>query len=126
MWSNKALGLVALGLIGALASLPAAARSSAQHRLACPNQLGGKILIDGQVLDGPIVDNAILQGDDMSAGRFDERDGWIVGYVYEQGRKVSLECNYAGGGKTFVTTAKRVDRCLFTRRKRAVRLSCYR
>jgi len=126
MWSNKAFGLVAFGLSGALAALPAAARSSAQHLLACPNQLAGEILIGGQVLDGPIADNAILQGDDMPAGSSDERAGWNVAYVYRQGRKVSLECDYAGGGKTFVTAEKRVDHCRFTRRKRAVRLSCYR
>ena len=105
---------------------PALARSGheADKVLACPARLLGQPLRNGQVLDGPPQDIAILRGDDLPARGHDIAVIWRVRYIYQRGGTVSLECEYAKVGKAYLAITARVNACRFTQHGDVVRLSC--
>lgn len=93
---------------------------------ACPARHDGQPLVSGQVLDGPLQDNAILVPDSGGTRHGVDHGRWDVGYVYDAGRKVTLDCRY-GAGKVSVPMAveTRVETCSSSESKnKAVVLGC--
>ncbi len=112
--------------VAAASATPSPARSSHVDDavMACPARLLGQPLRNGQVLDGPPQDIAILRGDDLPARGNDIRVIWHVGYIYQRDGQVSLECEYGKVGKAYLAIKARVTACHFTQHGDVVRLSC--
>lgn len=109
----KLVLVVALALVGA--------QARATDLRACPAAHDGQPLATGQVLDGPLQDNAILVPDSGTSRHGVETGRWQVGYVYDAGRQVTLDCQYGAARVSApVVVAARVEACTYAKSKQGV------
>jgi hypothetical protein len=72
----------------------------------------GKILMQAEVYDGPVDDNAMLAPDSSSGTASKGKNRFDVGGVYAQGRHVVVGCHYKGEAKpVFVEIKTKVKTC---------------
>lgn len=78
---------------------------------ACPVQ-AGKMLVQSQVYDGPVADNAVLAPDSSTGTARKGKNRFDVTGVYTAGRIVVLGCHYNGDAKpVFVEIRTKVKTC---------------
>lgn len=78
---------------------------------ACPAR-PGSILIQSEVYDGPVEDNAVLAPDSSTGTANKGKNRFDVAGVYAQGRHVVLGCHYKGEAKpVFVEIKTKVKTC---------------
>lgn len=93
---------------------------------ACPARHAGKPLAIGYVLDGAADDESVVMPDASGQDGSAEFATWLVDRIYDQGRRVTLECHYDGVAKPlFVLVETPVTTCAYGKTKaRAVTLGC--
>jgi len=76
-----------------------------------------------EIYDGPVEDLALLMPDEGKR----THGYWLLGYVYDAHRSITVRCKYADGRSADVKLGKRVERCdyRFDRRKNLT-LRCQR
>ena len=108
----KAISLY-LSRLAVLAVLFAAGTARAEA-IRCPSHHDKHALTGATVFDGPVEELASLVPDDSKESRQEESASWAVGYIYDAGRKVFLQCRFSGTKET-VTVAgeQRVTKCVY-------------
>lgn len=78
---------------------------------ACPS-IAGKMLIQSEVYDGPVEENAVLAPDSSTGTASKGKNRFDVSGVYTAGRTVVLGCHYKGEAKpVFVEIKTKVKTC---------------
>ena len=110
---SDAGGCVAL-LLASLAAEPTAAAT------VCPSRPEQTVrFVD--VFDGPSEEMASLVPDEAG----DHKGSWQLGYVYDAGRFVTVQCKYADGQVLERRLTKRVARCDYKiDKKKTLALDC--
>lgn len=113
MWSSRALAAaLALGMAGCAAQ-------PAPPVPVCPVRSAPLRYLD--VFDGAPAELATLvpEVDSETSGH------WLLGYVYDAGRTVTVRCKYADRSEVDVPLPRRVNRCDYrTRPGQALSLVC--
>ena len=110
-------------LVAAIAFVTVSAHATGT---GCPAKQDGKPLTTGYVLDGPVQDKAILEADSVGTKAGVDFASWQVGYIYDAGRKVNLDCRYDGVAEPVVVQIDTpVKACAYRKsKKQGVKLSC--
>ena len=73
------------------------------------------------VFDGEPADLATLEPD-VAKARYGH---WVLGYIYDEGRFVTIRCKYADKQTQDVKLVKRVERCSYAiNTKKVLRVTC--
>jgi hypothetical protein len=104
--------------------LLALAAAAVQLPTACPAANGGVRLTGGQVIDGPVAQNAILAPDGVRRVGRAEVSSWDVAYVYAAGRQVHLLCEYAKRPPVIVKISRAVKTCRYSDARTRQSLAC--
>ena len=102
MWWNRKIAALLLATLCGCAIGPTAALE------VCPSR-GEQALRFVDVFDGSPMELATLAPDSA-----EELSGyWLLGYVYDAGRFVTIRCKYADNKSVDVKLTTRVDRCSY-------------
>jgi hypothetical protein len=93
---------------------------AAGARYACPATKSGQPLVSHDVFDGPVADEAALAPDSGS-----QTNGvWTFEGTYEDGRFITLRCNYADGAATDITMKQKVKACMARTMGKTLSVTC--
>jgi hypothetical protein len=105
MWWSRAINLLAAAAACCFFCLSTVAAAKV---IVCPRLPGTRELYV-QVFDGKPEELVSLMAD-----HGDDRHGyWKLGYVYDEGRSVTVQCVYANEERRDITLKRRVDMCRY-------------
>ena len=102
----------------AILALAVAAGPAAAMDLRCPATHAGAFLTGVDLFDGPPSEHADLAPDQYRKTKGGGKSDWEVGYVFQAGRDLFIECQYGEKIPSVVLKAdKHIRRCSYASRR---------